>query len=97
MPRVMQEWYANNCKAAGSPEQLRELTAKRCDRGQKLDYYVNATICQLTVKSSTKQNAVQLLANTELQILNGARILGSVIGNDEDVQKLFKPKTDENS
>ena len=96
MPRTVQKWYADNSNAAESLQQLHELFKNLSNQGPSFGYHVNAPKCQLIVKLTTKQEAENLFANSNVQILHGVRVLGSVIGSDENMQEFFKNKTNDN-
>ena len=91
-PRIVQKWYADDGNAAGSLQQLHELFEDPSNQGPSFGYHVNAPKRQLIAKPSTKQKDENLFANTNVPNLNGARVLGSVIGSDEDMQEFLKNK-----
>ena len=94
-PKIVQNLYADIGNAVGSLQQLHEFFENLSNQGPRFGYHVNAPKCQLIVKPLTQQKAESIFAGTNVQILNGARVLGSVIGSDEDMQKFLKNKTND--
>ena len=94
-PKIVQKWYADDGNAAGSIQQPHELFENLSNQGPSFGCHVNAPKCQLIVKPTRKRKAENPLAISNVQVLNGAKVLGSIIGSDEDMHEFLKNKTND--
>ena len=88
---VTQKWYADNGNAAGSIPLLSKLYHDLKEIGPHFGYKVIK--CHLITKPDFEQRARDLFANEDVEVINGHRVLGSVIGTEERCQEFFDEKS----
>ena len=88
---VTQKWYADNGNAAGSIPLLSKLYHDLKEIGPLFGYKVIK--CHLIKKPDFEQRARDLFANEDVAVINGHRVLGSVIGTEERCQEFFDEKS----
>ena len=76
---LIQKWYADDGNAAGSVEALKVLLSKLKLHGPPFGY--NVIKCHLITKAGFVNDAKNVLKGEEVDIIDGSRVLGSVIGN----------------
>ena len=90
---VLQKWFADDGNAAGSLESLKELYNCLCEHGPAFGYKVIK--CHLIIKPNKRENAEKMFASNDVDIIEGHRVLGSVIGSENECQKFMNEKKDE--
>ena len=70
-PNVTQKWYADDGIAAGDLKSLRAIL-------DNLDVIVKPSKCQLIVKENRRDSAIKVFEGTNITIVDGFRVLGSV-------------------
>ena len=86
---VTQKWYADDGNAVGKLEALRTLHDKLEEHGHAFGY--NITKCHLITKSEYIDEAKELFKNKDVELVDGHRVLGSVIGSPL-AEKTYKSK-----
>ena len=76
---LIQKWYADDGNAAGSVEALKVLLSKLKLHGPSFGY--NVIKCHLITKAEFVNDAKNVFKGEEVDIIDGSRVLGSVIGN----------------
>ena len=76
--RVTQKWYADDGNGAGKLKDLRILVKKLQEHGPSFGY--NVIKCNLITKPEKVDEAKKLFSGCEIEIVEGHRVLGSVIG-----------------
>ena len=94
MESVSQKWHADDGTAAGTIEKLLLFFKQLNKIGEGFGYFVNAPKCQLIVKPHTIEKAKHIFNNTNVQIVDGARVLGSVIGSEAACQKFVQEQSE---
>jgi hypothetical protein len=89
---VHQAWYADDAQACGTLSALREWWDSLVLRGPSYGYYVNASKTMLVVKHPLRDKASSIFDRTGIQLADGARDLGGVIGASGFVQFYVKEK-----
>ena len=82
-PNVTQKWYADDGSAAGDLKRLRAILDNLDVHGKAFGYNVKPSKCQLIVKENRRDSAIKIFEGTNITILDGFRVLGSVIGSDK--------------
>ena len=78
---LTQKWYADDGSVVGKLKDIRALFDKLNQLGPKYGYLVNPPKCQLIIKPGGERQASTEFAGTNVEITQGARVLGSVIGS----------------
>ena len=94
MESVLQKWYADDGTAAGTIEKLLLFFKQLNKIGEGFGYFVNAPKCQLIVKPHTIEKAKRIFNKTNVQIVDGARVLGSIIGSEAACQKFIQEQSE---
>ena len=87
---LTQKWYADDGSVVGKLKNIRALFDKLTQLGPKYGYLVNPPKCQLIIKPGGECQASIELAGTNVEITQGARVLGSVIGSSEASENFLK-------
>ena len=87
---LTQKWYADNGSVVGKLKDIRALFDKLTQLGPKYGYLVNPPKCQLIIKPGGESQASFEFAGTNVEITQGARVLGSVIGSSEASKNFLK-------
>ena len=74
---VVQKWYADDGNAVGKLKHLHRLPMLQPNTAQRLD----TTLCHIIAKKNQLENAKEIFKNEDVDILEGHRVLGSVIGS----------------
>ena len=74
----------------GKLKDIRALFDKLTQLGPKYGYLVNPPKCQLIIKPGGERHASTEIAGTNMEITQGTRVLGSVIGSSEASKKFLK-------
>ena len=85
--RVLQKWYADDGNAAGKLKDLRILVKKLQEHGPAFGY--NVIKCNLITKPEKVDEAKKLFSGCEVEIVEGHRVLGSVIGAEHTCAKFI--------
>ena len=86
---LTQKWCADDGSVLGKLKDIRALFDKLTQLGPKYGYLVNPPKCQL-IKPGGERQASTELAGTNVEITQGARVLGSVIGSSEAIKNFLK-------
>ena len=85
---LTQKWYADDGSVVGKLKDIRALFDKLTQLGPKYGYLVNPPKCQLIIKQGGKRQAsTPEFAGANVEIKQGARVLGRVIGSSEASKK----------
>ena len=76
---LIQKWYADDGNAAGSVEAPKVLLSKLKLHGSSFGY--NVIKCHFITKAEFVNDAKNVFKGEEVDIIDGSRVLGSVIGN----------------
>ena len=87
---LTQKWYADNGSVVGKLKDIRALFDKLTQLDPKYGYLVNPPKCQLINKPGGERQASTEFAGTNVEITQGARVLGSVIGSSEASKNFLK-------
>ena len=87
---LTQKWYADDGSAVGKLKDIRALLDKLNYGYPKYGYPVNPPKCQLIIKPGGERQASTEFAGTNVEITQGARVLGSVIGGSEASKNFLK-------
>ena len=87
---LTQKWYADDGSVVGKLKDIRALFDKLTQLGPKYGYLVNPPKCQLIIKPGGERQASSEFAGTNVEITQGARVLGSVIGSSEASKNFLK-------
>ena len=79
-PSIVQKWYADDGSMAGTLPDLLDAFKTLKTIGKAFGYFVNAPKCQLIVRNCLHKKAERISKNSEVEITDGNRVLGSVIG-----------------
>ena len=79
-PKVTQKWYADDSNVAGSMDDLKVVYDKLTQHGSAFGYTL--TKCNIITKTENVNQAEKLFSNSDLEIVEGQRVLGSVIGSE---------------
>ena len=83
-----QKWFADGGSVVGKLKDISTLFDKLTQLGPKYGYLVNTPKCQLTIKPGGERQASTVFAGTNIDITQGARVLGSVTGSSKAI-KIF--------
>ena len=87
---LTQKYYADDGIVVGKLKYIRALFDKLTQLVPKYGYLVNLPKCQLIIKPGAERQASTVFAGTNVEITQGARVLGSVIGSSEACKKMQK-------
>ena len=87
---LTQKWCADDGSVVGKLKDIRALFDKLTQLGPKYGYLVNPPKCQLIIKPGGERQASIEFAGTNVEIIQGARVLGSVIGSSEASKNFLK-------
>ena len=76
---VVQKWYADDGNAVGKLKDLHRLHDALTERGPAFGYHI--TKCHNIARKSHLGNAKEIFKNKDVDILEGHRVLGSLIGS----------------
>ena len=79
-PNVTQKWYADDGNAAGGLKSLRTKLDNLDVHGKAFGYNVKPSKCRLIVKENRRDSAIKVFEGTNITMVDGFRVLGSVIG-----------------
>ena len=79
-PSVTQKWYADDRSNAGDLKSLRAMLDNLDVHGKAFGYKEEPSKCQLIVKENRHDSAIKVFKDTNITMVDGFRILGSVIG-----------------
>ena len=69
---------------------IRALFDKLTQLGPKCGYLVNPPKCQLKIKPGGERQASIVFAGTNVEIMQGVQVLGSVIGSSEAIKNFLR-------
>ena len=87
---LIQKWYADDGSVVGKLKDIGALFDKITQLGPKYGYFVNPPKCQLIIKPGGERQALTEFAGTNMEITQGARVLGSVTGSSEASKNFLK-------
>ena len=87
---LTQKWYADEGSVVGKLKDVRALFDKLTQLGPKYGYFVNPPKCRLKIKPGGERQASIQFTGTNVEIRQGARVLGSVIGSSEASKYFLK-------
>ena len=87
---LTQKLYADDSSVVGKFKEIRALFDKLTQHGAKYGYLVNPPKCQLIIMPGGKRQSSTVFAGTNVEITQGARVLGSVIGSSEASKNFLK-------
>ena len=87
---LTQKWYDDDGSVVGNLKDIRALFDKLTQLGPKYGYLVNPPKCQLIIKPGGERQALTEFAGTNVEITQGAPVLGSVIGSSEASKNFLK-------
>ena len=76
---IVQKWYADDGNAVGKLEDLHRLHEALAEHGPAFGYHI--TKCHIIAKKNHIENAKEIFKNKDVDVLEGHRVLGSVIGS----------------
>ena len=82
---ITQKWYADDGNAVGKLDAIYRLYKKLQEHGPAFGYYI--TKCHLVTKTDHKKEAMTLFENLDVELVDGHRVLGSVIGSSSACEK----------
>ena len=83
-PSIVQKWYTDDGSMAGTLPDLLDAFKTLKTIGKAFGYFVNAPKCQLIVKNCLRKKAERIFKNSEVEITDGTRVLGSVFHREND-------------
>ena len=87
---LTQKWYADDGNVVGKLKYIKAFFDKLTQLGPKYGYLVNPPKCQLIIKPGSERQTSTEFAGTNVEITQGARVLGSVIGSSEASKNFLK-------
>ena len=87
---LTQKLYADDSSVVGKFKEIRALFDKLTQHGAKYGYLVNPPKCQLIIMPGDERQSSTVFAGTNVEITQGARVLGSVIGSSEASKNFLK-------
>ena len=87
---LTQKWYTDDGSVVGKLKDIRALFDKLTQLGPKYGYLVNPPKCQMIIKPGGERQASTEFAGTNVEIKQGARVLGLVIGSSEASKNFLK-------
>ena len=85
------QWYADDGNVAGSLESLRIVLDKLYEHGGAFGY--NVIKFHLITKPQFVQKANKVFSGLDVDVIEGHRVLGSVIDSDESCNDFLKEKS----
>ena len=79
-PNVTQKRYADDGNAAGGLRSLRAKLDNLNVHGKAFGYNVKPSKCRLILKENRRDSAIKIFEGTNITMVDGLRVLGSVIG-----------------
>ena len=79
-PKVTSKWYADDSNVAGSMDDLKVVHDKLTQHGSAFGYTL--TKCNIITKTENVNQAEKLFSNSDLEIVEEHRVLGSVIDSE---------------
>ena len=92
-PKVTQKWYADDGNVAGSLDDLKVVHDKLKQHGSAFGYTL--TKCNIITKTENINQAEKLFNSSEIEIVKGHRVLGSVIGSESSCNEYKRQKQNE--
>ena len=89
-PNVTQKWYADDGSAAGDLKSLRAIVNNLDVHGKAFGYNVKPPKCQLIEKENRRDSAIKVFEGTNITMVEGFRLLGSVIGTPSACDKYME-------
>ena len=89
-PNVTQKWYADDGSAAGDLKSLRAILDSLDVHGKAFGYNVKPSKCQLIVKEKRRDSAIKVFGGTNITLIDGFKVLGSVIGTPSACDKYME-------
>ena len=89
-PNVTQKWYADDGSAAGDLKSLRAIVNNLDVHGKAFGYNVKPSKCQLIVKENRRDSAIKVFEGTNITMVDGFTLLGSVIGTPSACDKYME-------
>ena len=93
-PNTCQKWYADDGNAVGDLATLRRLYDDLKIHGPGYGYHL--TKCHLIVRKNKIETAQEIFAGQNIDLLDGHRVLGSIIGSDTACASFMVDKANEN-
>ena len=90
---ITQKWYADDGNAVGKLDAIHRLYKKLQQHGPAFGYHI--TKCHLVTKTDHKKVAMTLFENLDVELVDGHRVLGSVIGSSSACEKFKVEKANE--
>ena len=87
---LTQNWYTDDGSVVGKLEDIRPLSDKLTQLGPKYGYFVNPPKCQLIIRPGGERQTSTEFAGTNVEIMQGTQVLGSVIGSSEASKNFLK-------
>ena len=91
---VTQKWYADDRRAAGDLKSLRALLDNLDVLGMAFGYNVKPSKCQLIEKENHRDSAIKVFEGTNNTMIDGFRVLGSVIGTPSTCDKYMESESE---
>ena len=88
---LIHKWYADDGNVSGSLESLRIVLDKLYEHGVAFGY--NVIKCLLITKPEFVQKVNKVLSELDVDVIEGHRVLVSVIGSDERCNNFLKEKS----
>ena len=92
-PNVTQKWYADDGSAAGDLKSLRAILDNLNVHEKAFGYKVKPSKCQLLLKDNSRESAIKVFEGTNITMVDGFRVLGSVIGTPSACDKYMRSET----
>ena len=89
-PNVAQKCYADDGSAAGDLKSLRALLDNLDMHGKAFGYNMKPSKCQLIVKENCRESAIKVFEGTNIKMVDGFRVHGSVIGTPSACDKYIE-------
>ena len=89
-PNVTQKWYADDESAVGDLKSLRAILDNLDVPGKAFGYNVKASKCQYIVKENCRESAIKIFEGTNITMVDGFRVLGSVMGTASACKKYIE-------
>ena len=80
---LTKKWYADDGSVVRKLKDFRAHFDKLTQLGPRYGYLVNPPKCQLIIKPGGERQESTVFAGTNVEIKQGARVLGSIIGSSE--------------
>ena len=92
---LCQKWFADDGNAVSKLDQLRIVLENVIKHGKHFGYHAKPSKCKLIVKNGLEEKAKKVFKGLNVEIVGGSRVLGSVIGSEEDCKQYLEKKTKE--